>query len=146
MCLYAILWYEMIPRPGSCHCSLTEEVTYQVTLYLCSSLSIQKRLSPIQTTNLNLVDQERPEASHLQYNPCLQCSLQFCWTSVFPSHKEELFSHVPLFFWWMYSDIWSSCQEIYRDVFSLWCLFSIDGFFSFCTHLCTHISNINMHT
>lgn len=53
MCLYAILWYEMIPRPGSCHCSLTEEVAYQVTLYLCSSLFIQKRLSPIQTTNLN---------------------------------------------------------------------------------------------
>lgn len=94
----------------------------------------------------NLVDQERPEASHLQYNPCLQCSLQFCCTSVFPSHKEELFSHVPLFFWWMYSDIWSSCQEIYRDVFFIMMLFSIDGFFSFCTHLCTHISNINMHT
>lgn len=148
MCLYAILWYEMIPRPGSCHCSLTEEVAYQVTLYLCSSLSIQKRLSPIQTTNLNRTSLIRKDLKQVI------CSTTRVYNAVCNFAEPQFFLPIRKSSSAMFHCSSDECiltseaaaRRFTGTYFSLWCLFSIDGFFSFCTHLSTHISNINMHT
>lgn len=125
-----------------------EEVTYQVTLYLCSSLFIQKRLSPIQTTNLNRTSLIRKDLKQVI------CSTTRVYNAVCNFAEPQFFLPIKksssAMFYCSSDQCIPTSEAVARrftgTYFSLWCLFSIDSFFSFCTHLCTHISNINMHT